>query len=205
MAVLDRTVAGKLHVRHWECFDLLDGSRKNANKVPSRKLREMLWTSLDRRNDVFFDGGVPHDRMAVGIEMQMKQKMAILETTIWAYFKSRNIHAVESIHARKKFHLPWTRHVSMGSYAHNKKQAIIECERYLSEHGHAAQCAQLRASGKKDDLSDAMLQALYLSENYFAFSNDGDHGSGSAGNEEGTDEEDTGNDAAENTYAVDGT
>lgn len=172
LCVLDKERVGagvRTRIRHWELFDLLEGTRKkNANKVPARTLREWLWTSLRSRDHVFFSDMIsPENHMVVGIEMQMKQKMAILETCIWGYFKDK-VSDVQAIHARRKFHLSFMENVSMGSYAHNKKQAIVACEKYLNDNQvHPDICDVFCRQKKKDDLADALLQALYLSENHF--------------------------------------
>ena len=216
VAVLDIVhgeIAQKMRVRHWECFDLLEGTRKkNANAVSSRSLRELLWTSLDRRSNVFFDNDVLASNMHVGVEMQMKSKMSILETTIWGYFKDR-VHTVESIHARKKFNIACMQDVvsAGGSYAQNKKQAITTCGRFLTTHGYITECEQLAQSKKKDDLADAFLQALFLSEKYaskyFSESQNDNNNSGpdSAGDEEGAVQTSTDHGEETDTGATDST
>lgn len=133
----------------WEVFDL--GQRRGVSLI--REMQKQFKTR-------------PHlstlDACIVERQPSANPQMRVIEAAVEAYFVCIGVPKVIDYSPRYK--LAHVDGVSgLGNYSQRKKASIREAEKFLADHPQHDDVARLfRASKKKDDLADALIQALHF-------------------------------------------
>lgn len=145
------------HISEWDVVDVTGPGKHSIDELTDR-----LMDALDER---FFRPGDPgYD--AVLVENQPANKnpqMKSVQMIIYSYFHmlrryGAGAREVRLVSARRK--LASAAPGAANTYASRKAQSVDACRAFLEQHGMAERQRQLASSGKKDDLSDCLLQAL---------------------------------------------
>ena len=137
-------------IKHLEIIDLLS--------IPNTKAR----LPFGDQSVVFLVKRAIQDRQAlfescdvVGVEKQLTRKMVLIQFAFECLLD--HVTEVFQISARSVKTMHGT---SRGKHALNKRAAIVKCLELLDDKSRAIVCAYK----KKDDLCDAILQAMYIAE-----------------------------------------
>ena len=161
----------QLQVAHYEVIDILKENNillKNANKAPAATLRSTLLKTLESRETAFIPSSpdLQYEYLPpptfVAVEMQTKQRFTTMAATIYDWFHFK--HDIEPTYVHGSRKLKVYGRGATGTYKTNKERGIAGCCRFLKEHADLNQpfhdwWIQLK---KKDDISDSVLQALWL-------------------------------------------
>jgi hypothetical protein len=129
----------------WHVFDL--GQRRGVSLI-----REMQRQFKDRQSLSAVDVCVVERQPAANPQMR------VIEAAVEAYFVFHGVGRVVDYSPRHKLS-----HLSgVMTYSQRKRASVREAEKYLVDHPQPDMARLFRSSRKKDDLADALMQALHF-------------------------------------------